>query len=988
MRPFLQQAAVHYFVSGESDNSFFIFPNRRSISFFKKHLAAAVADSKLNPSGRPLLLPGMLTMNEFFAKLYEGAVADKVTLLLELYECYKELNPKAEALDEFIFWGDVILNDFADIDKYMADAGGVLTNVADFRQLQDDSYLSEAQKAAINQFVSHFRENDGMKLGLNSDDDNVKTRFLCIWNLLYPLYVKFQERLKGKGLAYEGMVYRSVVETLKEKSVADVLRDRLGSAERYVFIGLNVLNECEKSLMTKMRKAGLARFCWDWQSDMIRDKANRSSVFMSENVATFPMDWSLDKVEGVPKFTVISVPSSIGQAKQLPSILRELEGGVGMDTAIVLPDETLLMPLLNSIPPEIRDINVTMGFPMKESSLFSLMNEAAAMQLHLRKKDDEWLFYHRQVWEIFSMRLFCAMLDEDGKKIVSQVKSDRRYYIPQSSFSGNTVLGKLFTPLVTDPKSADSKQIRRIQDWQLGLILALVPGIKNDKDLGFELEFARRYYCAVTLLRDKNLSLMPVSYFRLLERLLSMESLPFSGEPLKGLQIMGPLETRALDFRNLVILSCNEGTFPRHSVSSSFIPSELRKGFGLPTYEHQDAVWAYYFYRSIQRAEKVWLLYDSRTEGVQSGEESRYIKQLQYHFRVPLNRQVASGNITTAAEEAIAKTKYDIDKIMGKEVIGKDGKAVKKRLSASSVQAYLSCPVKFYYSFVQDLKAEEDVEESLDGKMIGNVFHRIMQGLYSSPDYVGTEGSMEKIKDGLKSHPSNMVTREYIDRLLKDKPALRRKVREEILQELNSIEVSGRNLVTENVIVEYVVKTLERDSELLGKKGGSFHMLGLELDCQWEMDGFTFHGFIDRLDEVGGQIRVVDYKTGSVKDDEMEVTEDKISSLVSQLFASCDKNGSRPKILLQLFLYDMFTSKLMEEGKIPKEEVLNSIYKPGRFFFEGVRETVLGETFKTAVTERLSNLLKEMTNPEIPFQRTDDIDRTCKLCDFKKICGR
>lgn len=975
MRPFLQQAAEHYFSSGESENAFFIFPNRRSISFFKKHLAAAVASAELNPSGKPLLLPGMLTMNEFFSNLYDGALADRVTLLLELYECYKELNSKAEPLDEFIFWGDVILNDFSDIDKYLADAKGVLTNVADFRQLQDNSYLSEAQKEAIEQFVSHFRENGGVKPGLSPSDDNVKARFLHMWDLLCPLYEKFKERLRSKGLAYEGMIYRSVAESLKEESVADVLRDRLGSAERYVFIGLNVLNECEKRLMTKMRKARLAHFCWDWQSDMIKDKANRSSVFMQENVSAFPMGWSLDKVETVPEFTVISVPSSVGQVKQLPSILKDVGGS--MDTAIVLPDEALLMPLLNSIPPEIKDINVTMGFPMKESSLFGLMNEAAAMQIHLRQKEGEWLFYHKQVWEIFSMGLLRAALDGEGEKIVSQVQKDRRYYIPQTCFKGSALLEKLFTPVVTDPRAASAEQIRKIQDWQLELILALVPSIKKDKSLGFELEFARRYYCAVTLLRDKDLPLMPVSYFRLLERMLAMETLPFSGEPLKGLQIMGPLETRALDFRNLVILSCNEGIFPRHSVSSSFIPAELRKGFGLPTYEHQDAVWAYYFYRSIQRAEKVWLLYDSRTEGVQSGEESRYIKQLQYHFRVPLKRLVASGSTASVAvEDEIPKTLEDIEIIKGERGVKiiVDGKMVEKTklLSASSLKTYLSCPAKFYYSFVRGLKSDEEVAESLDARMLGNVFHRTMEELYKRP-------------------VEAKVTKEYISGMLGDRKGIREEVRKQILFEMKADEVTGRNLVIENVIVEYVLKTLKRDKELLqmSRPGAHFEILGLERPCYWKHPcGITFYGLIDRLDKVDGRLRVVDYKTGSVKKEELEVPGGKAEEVAEALFASCrdGHNGKRPNILIQLYLYDMFVKGL--KNMPSQDKVYNAIYHPGRFFSEGVRENVMPEEFREAVAKGLSEKLEEMTNPEVGFMRTDDAAYTCKRCDFKNICGR
>ncbi|MBQ1857386.1 MAG: hypothetical protein II142_04270, partial [Bacteroidales bacterium] len=304
---FLEQVAAHYYSAGDIERRCFIFPNRRSMLFFRKYLGEAVAASR---EKKPLLVPEMLTVNEFFYKVAGVDTATKVNLLLELYEVYRSLNPKAEPLDEFIFWGDVILADFNDVDKYLISPKGLFTNVADYRQIQDSfSYLTDDQREAIENFIKHFRADGKLKVNLESDDPDVKSRFLMIWNLLFPIYEKFRERLSSLGMAYEGMVYRDMAEKVKSGSVADLLSGRFLRSDSFVFVGLNALNECEKTVMKAMRNAGIAEFCWDYSSAMIRDSRNKSSFFMAKNVSDFPQAFSFEPVTAVPQVNVISVPS-------------------------------------------------------------------------------------------------------------------------------------------------------------------------------------------------------------------------------------------------------------------------------------------------------------------------------------------------------------------------------------------------------------------------------------------------------------------------------------------------------------------------------------------------------------------------------------------------------------------------------------------------------------------------------------------------------
>lgn len=949
MTPFLKQVADHYIGKGGISRSCFIFPNRRSQVFFTKYLGEAVKNA-----GTPIVAPKMLTINDFFFRISGDKPADRVSLLLDLYECYKSLNPRHETLDEFIFWGDVILGDFDDVDKYLVDPGRLFANVSEFKAIQDSySYLTENQRKAIESFVSHFCGEGRLTVNLDSDSPNVKERFLQIWNILFPLYNDFRSRLSAKGQAYEGMVYRGLAARLDSESAADVLAAAFGDVDRYVFVGLNALNECEKKVMRRMRDAGLAEFCWDYSGEMVRNPLNKSSFFMSRNVKEFPQAFEMDP-EGLktPEIEVISVPSSVGQTKLIPSVVKDER------CAVVLPDESLLVPVLNAIPEEIKDINVTMGYPMKNSAFFDFLSLVSAMQMHLRQKDGTWYYYHNQVWSLFSSGIFkkVAHGDKAVEDKVQAVKKGMKYYIPQEDLAGVPLLELLFRPAVTDPKSASVEQISAFADYQKSLIKGIAPKLAEDPSMAVELEFAKSAFNAVSQLQAAGLGILPMTYVRLLNQLLAPVSIPFNGEPLKGLQIMGPLETRALDFEQVMILSCNEGMFPRRSVSSSFIPPELRKGFGLPTYEFQDAVWAYYFYRLIQRAGKVTLVYDSRTEGLKGGEESRYVKQLEYHFNVPVRRSFVKAAVSgKTTSEDIVKTEEDVRVIR------------QTRLSASALKNYLDCPAKFYYATVKKLRKRDEVSEDLDAGMLGNVYHGTMQLLYSKERAGG-----------------DTVTKEYLSALLRKPSAIKDVVRSLILEQLHSLEVTGRDLVVEDVIVEYVLKTLKRDIELIESSGSDgFRVHGLERCFEHDIDGFRFIGYVDRLDSLRpGEIRIVDYKTGRVEDKDVDITDVNAGTVVDALFGP--KNEGRPKIAFQLFLYDLFCR---ESGLFKGNRMVNVIYPPAGLFTGQVKEVPVSEEFMRLTEERLHGLLAEIASVEVPFGRTSETS-TCAYCDFRIICGR
>lgn len=944
MIPFLKQVAAHYFEGPEIQSTLFIFPNRRSLVFFKKYLSDVLRESG---SSVPLPVPPLYTVNDFFYKVSGLQAADRLRLILELYAAYKNLSPDAEPLDEFIFWGDVLLADFDDVDKYLAPAEALMQNVGEFRSMEDSiDYLTPTQSEAIERFLSHFRDSAGLR-----KQDGVKASFLRLWNILFPLYRDFNRALSVKGIAYEGMVYRSLAERLKGgESASDILAAVFPDVSRYVFVGLNALNECERLLMARMRDAGLAEFVWDYVSGEIRDPANKSSLFMKKNVQDFHQAFPIDPDGlGEPEITVVSVPSSVGQTKLAPFILERLaQGSAPVETAFVLADESLLLPLLSSIPPQYDKVNVTMGYPMGDSAVFTLLDTLGRMQLRLRESGGRWYFYHRELWEVLSSGIVKSLLSEGERQTVEKVKVQAKYYVPVEDISQGELLSLIFKPVLTGGAVASAAHNHFLEEYFLEIISYIGRRLSETGDL-LELDFAKRCFSQLTILRETDLEILPSTYLRTLERILKGISVPFRGEPLEGLQVMGPLETRALDFRNLVILGASENMFPRKSVSASFIPPELRRGFGLPTYEYQDAVWAYYFYRMIQRPEKVWLVYDNRTEGIRTGEESRYIKQLEYHFGKKLRRLSASSSITSPRRsEDIPKTEKHVACIRG------------KRLSASALQNYLSCPAKFYYQMVEGLREDEDIAESLDSGKIGNVFHHVMQRLYSGKGFI----SLQEIRA-----------------MEADRARIRSLVREEILAEMHSIEVSGRNLVLENIIADYVERTLSEDARTLSyAHSDGFSILGLERHVEGEIKGFRFTGYVDRIDSYkAGEVRIVDYKTGHVEDEEVVITDDNAVQVADRLFGG--QNHSRPKIALQLYLYDLMTP--VPEGST----VVNSIYSTARLYSKPLPEVPMSAEFARIMALKLDSCLEEIADVSVPWRRTEE-EKTCEWCPFKVICGR
>ncbi|MBP9997671.1 MAG: PD-(D/E)XK nuclease family protein [Bacteroidales bacterium] len=964
MTPFLKQVADHYRQHKSFADLVFIFPNRRSLSFFRKYVSVPEADV-------PMLEPRMYTINDFFCTLGGRSTSDRISLLLSLYDCYSRLNPHAESLDDFIYWGDVILGDFDDTDKYLIDAKSLFSNISDLKGMKDDfSYLSEEQAKAIKRLASHFSSEHWIPGG----DKDVKKNFLMIWNLLLPLYSDFRRKLSDEGTAYEGMIYRDLAERMRESSAKDVLKECFQPEDRFVFIGLNALNECEKAILGKMRDAGLAEFCWDYPGQMIKTRGNAATHFMERNLQDFKNAFDIEGAEGKPAIHVISVPSATGQAKLLPGMIQSVpENERELDFAVVLPDETMLMPVLNSIPAGTESINITMGYPLASSEFYAFMREVLSMQSHLRNKGGKWYFYHRQVHTLFSSGILKAIMGDADNETVANVRKGAKYYIPAEDLAATPLFRQIFTPVVTDLSSNSPEQIRALEDYLLGLTTTIASALPEEDAL--QIEYARKYFSSINRLRERELPVLPKTWIHLAEQICAGQTVSFDGDPLGGLQIMGPLETRALDFRHLVILNTNENVFPRRSFSSSFIPPELRSAFNLPTYEYQESVWAYYFYRLIARASNVWLVYDSRTEGLRTGEESRYIKQLEYLYPelCSLDWNIAKAKASRMeAEGDIPKTDEDIKEVE------------KAFLSASSIQKYISCPASFYYYVVKKLRADDEITETLDASTLGTVCHDTLQALYTSEEQMSADIDYDKRKyDWEETSHLEVITADYLKGWLKRKDEIRNKIFSLIRYQIHSIEVSGRNLIDADIALQFVLKVIQRDIELI-ERHGPLKIHGLEKKYLGEkICGQSFMGFIDRLDSFrDGTIRIVDYKTG--RDNPEVLATDDPTKFTEKLFSPKYDDSHDKKAALQFFIYDKF---VRQDKSYAEHMIFNSMYAMGHIFSEGIEISPESPDLSKAIEEKLQTVLDEIKNPEIPFRRTTD-EKSCKWCDFKALCGK
>lgn len=961
MTPFLQQIASLFYNKhrGRLARLAFVFPNRRAGLFFKKYLA--------EQTDKPLFAPQILTINDLFQSLSDKQPADRIGTLFRLYELYRKRSKEAESFDSFLYWGEMLLNDFNDVDKQLADARMLFTNVTDLRAIEQDfEFLSPEQVAAIRTFWSSFHP--------VSDSTNQK-QFLAVWEILYDLYSQLRQQLAAEGVGYEGMLQREVIERLRSDESCSL------PYQQIVFVGMNALTVVERELMKELRRRDIADFYWDTASAKATDPANRASHFILSNQKEFPSHYELEQ-EPLPDPTVevIGVPSGVGQAKQVYALLQEwMKAGTSDDdralkTAIILPDKQLLMPLLHSIPTEIERINVTMGYPLAGTPIATLMNQVTALQKNCRVTQEELSFYYRDVLPILNHRYVRLAAGDLALQLVREITEHNRIFVDHRELPESGLAGLIFQRV---------EGVDQFMSYLLDILQEINRTIRqetaeeelsstdNIQEIAIEQEFIYHYFSSVSrireVIRELTMEMKIETCYQLIKKTTDGVAIPFQGEPLSGLQIMGVLETRSLDFDRVIILSFNEGTFPSRQGDSSFIPYNLRRGFGLPTYEHQDSIWAYNFYRLIHRASHVTLLYDTRTGGLQTGEVSRYVHQLKYHYRLPLQEKNVVYRVSSSQHHQIAIAKDSA--VMQRLAEFREGG--NRALSASAINTYLDCPLKFYFSVVENIQEEEEVSETIESNVFGSILHRVMEVIY------------EPLRN-------RMISIDVLDSIRKDHRGMTQRITEAFAELFFKSErvrpLTGQNYLIGEMIRKYATQILLRDNRLIPFTYLESEMKIASLFGLSDGNSIQLKGFIDRLDQVGDTVRIIDYKSGAGST---------AFSSVERLFDKEDND--RAKAVMQVFMYAWMYGRLQESKN---RKVVPGIYFVRNLFSDDFNPAIIHKIdsrnrqevtdflyYADQFEEHLRLCLDELFNESIPFTQTTT-GKACIWCPFKDICGK
>jgi CRISPR/Cas system-associated exonuclease Cas4 (RecB family) len=957
MTYFLEDVARFLLDSNKGDlrNLVVVFPNRRARLFFNKYLSQLTKD--------PLWAPRYYTVSDFIQQLSGLRLADPLTLLFSLFKVFKEVTGSDETFDRFYYYCETVLADFDDIDKYRVDAGMIYQNLSDLNSIESYyEFLSKSQVDAIRQFWDIY---------ITSRDSLEKDKFTSLWDSLKQIYIRFNEQLDAKKIAYEGKIYREAVDNL-EDSEFNIFRGKT-----IAFVGFNALNNCEELLFEYFNKQGNALFFWDFDETYLNSDIHEAGFFLRKYIRRFlPPDSFKTKSnfsDPKVKVTTVAVPSDISQAKVIKFCL-EMNKTKDRDnpgkTALILADENLLLPVVNSLPTDINKVNISMGYPVIDTPAYSFISALADLQINKRKNrtTDLFEYYHKDYFALLNHVYLARLRKNSGfAEFQRNVAEKNLVYINPSNFSVDETIYKEIFTAVEEPVSFGSyltailkiiaRHVMEQEDekpeiqWHLGILHGIYKVLVRYETLISEIDITFSFQTAINLLR----------------KILKGITIPFSGEPLTGFQIMGILETRTLDFENCIILSMNEGIFPKAGHVPSMIPFSLRFGFGLPTVQHQDAIYGYYFYRLLHRARNMVLVYNTRTEGLQKGEPSRFIYQLQYDSVFNIDEVNLGYKVSPFPLKKIsALNSENVVKSLSRFL----SPGASSYMSPSAINTYLNCKLRFYFKYVEGMQEPENIDEEIENNVFGSIIHKTMEILYQP--YIG---KLVLVEDIDKIFLNKKMIGEVIDRSFAEeyfaKPSLL------------TGDLSGRNLIIRKVIEKYIDGILSYD-----RISAPFKILSLEKEYTLELLSsktgrkVKLGGYIDRLDEKEGKIRVIDYKTGNIKDEFKNIDD---------LFES--PPTKRNQAVFQTFLYSLILKNKDYSTITPALFFLRNICKPD-FDYQIYR---VENRVKNQVSDfneyaldfegKLKSLIDEIFDPEISFTQTDDA-RFCLNCPYNTICMR
>ena len=968
-----------------------VFPNKRAALFLNESLARL--------TDHPIWSPSYITISDLFRKHSTLKVGDPIKLVCDLHKTFVACTGIDETLDHFYGWGQLLITDFDDIDKNMAEAEKLFANLSDIHELDDISYLTEEQKMLIRKFFSNFNDDHNSEL---------KKRFLQLWSHFLDIYQQFNQRLEEQGLAYEGALYRKVVndENIKFQH------------KKYLFVGFNMMQVVEQKLCERLMKEGKAHFYWDYD-DYYMQNNHEAGHYIREYLKYFPNELNdmpphdlrdiYHNFDNDKDITYISASTENIQARYVNQWLKEKKRyKCGKKVAIVLADEGLLQSVIHSLPTneDIKSLpdysendqlsyNITLGYPLQQTPFYSLLQHLINLQGIGHPKHSN---NYRLHYVLMALRHpYTRYISQNYSKLLSALDEQKQFYPTRQflSMDGDEGLSLLFKDL-GETATENEYNLRLIQ-YLLEILKTIGVNSKEQDDPLFQESLFRTYTLLnrlQELIQTGDLAVDCITLERLMQQLIQSTSIPFHGEPAEGIQVMGVLETRNLDFEHILVLSCNEGKLPKGVNDASFIPYSLRKAYGLTTVDNKVAIYAYYFHSLLQRSRDITLCYNNATEDGQSGEMSRFMLQLlvESHHDIKRSSLVAGQSTIRPTYDPIEKKLHTFIKLKNL-----------KMLTPTFLNTYLRCEKQFYYKYVEGLIEPDEIDEDeVDNKVFGNIFHRAAELFYqglASNNALTTDN-----KGKLKLTRPIVITKEQLEQALKDESLVYRLVDQAFREELFKVSAAGYHpkynglqLINKEVIARYIRQLITIDM-----RQAPFTILGLELVVKTGIEvetsigklSLTIGGFIDRLDAVAAngnangknlaeRIRVIDYKTGRISTTHPRA--------LDEVF-----NPSMLNKHTDYYLQSMLYSIIVKHNKDlnPRQEPVS----PGLLFIQNAgaedydptlkmgKELISSiDVYEEEFMKQLKVLIANIFDKDQPFRPTDDKHR-CEYCPYAALC--
>ncbi|MBP9069653.1 MAG: PD-(D/E)XK nuclease family protein [Bacteroidia bacterium] len=951
MQAFLNLIAhhIHTHYKDSVENVCIVLPSKRGSVFLKDHFKQVFT--------KTTWLPDIQSAEEFIEALSGLKQADEIDLIAFLYESYLAcLKGEPEPFDKFSKWGHLMIQDFNEIDRYLVDSRQIYNNLTDIKEIENWSLGQE-------------------------DLSTTQINYLNFMGSIGDIYVHFSQELLKKGIGYQGLIYKKASENFKDHPA-------LNKYSKILFCGFNALNAAETKIYTWLQSSGKAEMLWDIDNYYYKDKTQEAGLFLRRNLEVFDAkqnSFTAEHYKTAKEIHITAVAGQMGQAQLVhDELIKLINNGVSMTkVAVVLANERLLWPVLKLLPKEVEHVNITMEYPIRYTQAYSFIDLLFNIQVNFQNKGrSSGSVYFKEFIAVLQHPFFGVLLKSLDQKfnvsaIIDQINKDNFVFIHQKYIQEKfrdlpKIISEIFKPW---PSSLDGNNslvsvIDHIRNYYIKLFETNI--------IHLELEYMevllRSFHRINDVLQKYPMYYADVrSYRQLYTQTVGAATVPFIGEPLKGLQIMGVLETRTLDFEYLIMVGVNEGVLPSGKTVNSFLPNDLKRLFGLPLYYEKDAIYAYHFYRLLQRSSFVHLIYDSETDEFGKGEKSRFISQLQFELKhYHPDHQITEGVAVSASPVyvddtiSIEKNEQTLEKILTKARSSDEFGGI----SPSALNTFKECSLKFYYRYGAGLKEIKEVEESAEANTFGSILHLALENLY-------------------KPYINKNLAEEDLLKMLSESEKEVEKAFKEFFKDSSPLQ--GKNYLQIEVLKVYVKRLIDLDKENVKslKKQNKFLKI-LFLESPWKaplqvtinnkQETFYVQGKIDRIDDFGGKIRVIDYKN-SVKDsDKFTFTN------FETVFEDINYNKQ-----LQLFIYVWLVYKnkpeylkRLQPGIIPFKKFLK---KPKQIVGADKQDLEFSTDLMNDMENHLSAFVGQIVDISKPFGQTDDL-KICEFCDYKALCNR